>query len=34
VPTLVIPVSGGLMLVVILRDLARDMRRLLARGNP
>ena len=31
VPTLVIPLSGALMLLVVLRDLARDLRKLLAR---
>ena len=34
VPTLVIPISGGLMLIVVLRDLARDVRQLLARPEP
>jgi TRAP-type transport system small permease protein len=26
VPTLVIPISGGLMVLIVLRDLARDVR--------
>lgn len=34
VPTLVIPISGGLMLIVILRDLARDVRQLLRARSP
>lgn len=33
VPTLVIPVSGAFMIVIALRDLARDFRRLLAGGS-
>ena len=34
VPTLVIPISGALMLVIVLRDLVRDIRQLLAGERP